>query len=458
MKNNILIVDDELKMCRSLELYLESEGRFNVDIACSAEEGFRMINEETDVVVTDLSMPGMDGMQFLKKIKHLFNDIEVIIMTAYSSIPSAIEAIKNGAFDYLTKPFSNEQLLIVIDRACNVVRLKKENRRLRESVILTTAYGKFIGESISMKNVFNLIKKAAESDSNVLITGESGTGKELVARSIHAMSRRKDNLFIAINCTAIPDNLLESELFGYEKGAFTGAEMSKAGKFEIADGGTVFLDEIGDMNPVLQAKLLRFLETREVERIGSLKPKKVNVRIISSTNRDLNELIKLGRFRNDLYYRLNVINIHLLPLRERKEDIVPLIAYFLEEKSKKLGVPPKKLSDGAIEILLNYSYPGNVRELENIIECSLITSSEEIIQPWELPIVRNEQPKFLSEEFPVENGLKLLENYTQNIERKIIERAIEKYRHLSNDEIAEKLGTTRRILEARMKEYNIKKR
>lgn len=457
-KYRIIIVDDEIKMCRSLQLYLESEDRFIVDTAFSAEEGLKLIKDDTDIIVTDLSMPGMDGMKFLKEIKRLFTDVEVIIMTAYSSIPSAIEAIKNGAFDYLTKPFSNDQFLLVVERACRVVTLRKENRRLREGFQRESAYGKFIGESSHMKGIFNLINKAAKSDSNVLITGESGTGKELVARAIHTLSKRKNGLFIAINCTAIPDNLLESELFGYEKGAFTGADVSKAGRFELAHNGVIFLDEIGDMNTALQAKLLRFLETREIERIGALRPIKVDVRIIASTNRSLSELIKSGKFRDDLYYRLNVINIHLHPLRERKEDISPLIAYFTEEKSKKLGVKPKKFSSEAIEVLFDYSYPGNVRELENIVECSIITSSGDVIQPWELPVARNENYNFNNNEFPIENGLKILDNFVKSAEKKIIENAIEKYRHMSNDEIAEKLGITRRILEIRMKEHDIKKR
>lgn len=457
-KYGVVIVDDEIRMCRSLELFLETTNKFNVVTSYSAQEGLRAIKDDTDAVVTDLSMPGMDGLKFLKEIKKTFPDVEVIIMTAYSSIPSAIEAIKNGAFDYLTKPFSNEQFLLVLEKACSISRLKKENSRLRQTLTDKILPVRFIGESPHIKLVLNLINKAAESDANVLITGESGTGKELVARSIHALSRRKNGLFIAINCTAIPENLLESELFGYERGAFTGAITSKAGKVEIADNGTLFLDEIGDMNLSLQAKLLRFLETREVERIGALKPQKVDVRIIASTNRPLKELIEQGKFRDDLFYRLNVINIHLLPLRERREDIAPLIAYYIEEKSKKLGIQKKSFSAEALEILLNYNYPGNVRELENIIECSLITSSSDTIYPWELPLVRGDNTKIESDNIPVENGFKILENFVKNAEKKIIEKAIEKFRHLSNDEIAEKLGTTRRVLESRLKEYNIKKR
>ncbi len=458
LKHRILIVDDEVKMCRSLQLYLDSIEKFIVETAYSAEEGLKLLKDDTDVVITDLSMPGMDGMKFLKEIKRLFSDIEVIIMTAYSSIPSAIEAIKSGAFDYLTKPFSNDQLLLVIERACRVVALQRENRRLREEFQREFACGRFIGGSSHIKGVLNLINKAAESDANVLITGESGTGKELVARAIHALSKRKNGLFVAINCTAIPDNLLESELFGYEKGAFTGANSSKAGRFELADMGTLFLDEIGDMNPALQAKLLRFLETREVERIGALRPFKVDVRIIASTNRNLNELIKAGRFRDDLYYRLNVINIYLSPLRERREDILPLIAYYTEEKSKKLGIKPKKFSAEAVEVLFNYSYPGNVRELENIIESSIITSSGDVIQAWELPIAKNENSNFYNNEIPVENGFKILENFMKSAERKIIERGVERYRHLSNEEIAEKLGVSRRVLEMKMRKYGIKKK
>jgi len=458
IKYNVLIVDDEPKMCRSLQLYLESINKFNVEIAFSVEEGLKLVKDDTDVVVTDLSMPGMDGLYFLKELKKAFPDIEVVIMTAYSSVSSAIDAIKSGAFDYLTKPFSNEQFLIVLERACNVAHLRKENRWFKENIFSANQQVNLIGESVHMKSVFNLINKAAETDANVLITGDSGTGKELVARSIHILSKRSKGPFVAINCTAIPENLLESELFGYERGSFTGAVTGKAGKFEIAHNGTLFLDEIGDMSPALQAKLLRFLETREVDRIGSLRPQKVDVRIIASTNRQLKKLIEEGKFRDDLFYRLNVINIHLLPLKERREDIPPLIAYYIDEKSKKLGIKKKTFSSEALEVLLNYSYPGNVRELENIIECSLITSSGDVIYPWELPMVRNEKEKIFNVEIPVEGGFKILDDFIRSTEKKIIEKAIEKYRHLSNDEIAEKLGISRRMLELRMKEYDIKKK
>jgi DNA-binding NtrC family response regulator len=457
-KNRIVIVDDEVKMCRSLQLYLDSVGKFTVETAYSAEEGLKLIKDGTDVVVTDLSMPGMDGMKFLKEIKRLFDDLEVIIMTAYSSIPSAIEAIKNGAFDYLAKPFSNEQFLLTIERACTISQLKKENRRLRQGLLPSGRDINLIGNSTHIKSVLNLIAKASESDASVLITGESGTGKEIVARAIHSTGNRKNGVFVAINCTAIPDNLLESELFGYERGAFTGATTSKPGKVELAHSGTLFLDEIGDMDIGLQAKLLRFIESREVERIGSLNPRKVDVRIIASTNRPLKELIEQGKFREDLYYRLNVINIHLLPLRERKEDLVPLIAYFLEEKSKKLGIKKKELAGETLEVLLNYSYPGNVRELENIIECSLILSSSDTIYPWELPLLKNEHNTLDLSGIPVENGFAVLENFVKNAEKNILKQAIERYKNLSNEEIAEKLGTTRRVLEMRMKEYDIKKK
>jgi DNA-binding NtrC family response regulator len=398
-------------------------------------------------------------------------------MTAYSSVKSAIEAMKSGAFEYLIKPFGNEEFLSVVERALEGKKLPQESRSVKRS---THGYSRIVGKSPKMEEVFSSIDKAAHTDSTVLIMGESGTGKELVAREIHETGKRKKGPFITINCAALPETLLESELFGYEKGAFTGALKTHVGKFERAQGGTIFLDEIGEMSPWLQTKILRFLQEREFERIGGATPIKVDVRIIAATNRDIKKALENESFRKDLYYRLSVITIEIPALRERKEDIPLLVAHFLEDKGKRLGRRVTELSPEAWHILLEHNYPGNVRELENIIERAIIESNSGKVEAKDLQIGGSyENPSEIGEEaffhglwkvfrlflgieeLPLKGSWTMVQELTQSLttelERRLIEKAVQEHPNLSNTEIAELLGTTRRILELRLKEFGIRK-
>jgi DNA-binding NtrC family response regulator len=477
-KHRILIVDDETRMCRSLQILLSGEGKYDVSFALSGEHAVKYITEEeADLMVVDLSMPGMNGLELLKKVKQTHPHMPVVIMTAYSSVKSAIEAMKSGAFEYLIKPFGNEEFLSVVERALEGKRLSHEPRSVKRS---THGYSRIVGKSPKMEEVFSSIDKAAHTDSTVLIMGESGTGKELVAREIHETGKRKKGPFITINCAALPETLLESELFGYEKGAFTGALKTHVGKFERAQGGTIFLDEIGEMSPWLQTKILRFLQEREFERIGGATPIKVDVRIIAATNRDIKKALENESFRKDLYYRLSVITIEIPALRERKEDIPLLVAHFLEDKGKRLGRRVTELSPEAWHILLEHNYPGNVRELENIIERAIIESNSGKVEAKDLqiggsygnPSEIGEEVFFHGlwkvfrlflgiEELPLKGSWTMVQELTQSLttelERRLIEKAVQEHPNLSNTEIAELLGTTRRILELRLKEFGIRK-
>ncbi len=478
MKPRILIVDDETRMCRSLQILLLGEGKYDVSFVLGGEHAIKYIaEEETDLMIVDLSMPGMNGLELLKRVKHTHPDMPVIIMTAYSSVKSAIEAMKSGAFEYLIKPFGNEELLSVVERALEGKRLQHESRSVKRSAHV---YSRIVGKSPKMEEVFSSIDKAAHTDSTVLIMGESGTGKELVAREIHETGKRRRGPFVTINCAALPETLLESELFGYEKGAFTGALRTHIGKFERAQGGTIFLDEIGEMSPWLQTKILRFLQEREFERVGGVTPIKVDVRIIAATNRDIKKALENESFRKDLYYRLSVITIEIPALRERKEDIPLLVAHFLEDKGKRLGRRVTELSPEAWHILLEHDYPGNVRELENIIERAIIESSGSRIEAKDLQIGGSyENPLAIGEEvffhglwrvfrlflgiedLPLKGSWTMVQELTQSLttelERRLIEKAVREYPNLSNTEIAELLGTTRRIFELRLKEFGIRK-
>jgi len=340
---------------------------------------------ELNVVITDMKMPGMDGMTFLERLHALHSDLPVIMMTAYGTVEKAVEAMRKGAFDYVLKPFKNEELKLTIRKAIDHYRLVCQNRYLSEQLQERYQYSNIIGKSASMQRIFQLIEKVAPSKATVLITGESGTGKELIARAIHFNSPRRDLPFITVNCGALPENLLESELFGHERGAFSGAVTQRKGRFELAHEGTLFLDEISEMSPPLQVKLLRVLQEMEFERVGGSQTLKVDVRMVAASNRVLKAEVEAGRFRSDLFYRLNVVHVHLPPLRERKDDIPLLVNHFLDKYTPGGASSRVSIASEAMRCLLDYSWPGNIRELENVIERAVILSTTEQIEARDLP-------------------------------------------------------------------------
>src|SRR5258708_28378763 len=369
----ILIVEDEAKMRRLLELNLGGDGLKTLS-AGDAESGLKLLREASvDLVVTDLKLPGMNGLEFLQAIKRQNAAIPVVVMTAYGSVETAVDAMKRGASDYVLKPFSLAEMRMVVRKELDVQKLREENLSLREALGKRYQHPNVVAQSSRMQEVLATVERVAPTNSTVLLGGESGVGKDLIARAIHEKSRRASGPFIKINSTAIPENLLESELFGYEKGAFTGATASKPGKFELADKGTLFLDEIGDVPPAIQVKLLRVLQEREFERLGGTRTIKVDVRLIAATNRDLRAALEDGTFREDLYYRLNVVPIDIAPLRERKEDIPGLVHLFISRFSAESDKSVEGITPDAMRILVNYHWPGNVRELQNILEraCAL---------------------------------------------------------------------------------------
>jgi len=382
----ILVVDDKDSMRNMLTETLVEEG-YRVDCAPDGRRALELVrNKSYDLVLTDLKMPDVDGLEVLGGVKESDSDTSVIVMTAYGTIEDAVAAMKKGAYDFITKPFDTDHLCVLISRALENRRLVAENTLLRQELLAGHGFSDIIGQNEKMVEISNLIQKVAKSDATVLLQGESGTGKELFARAIHSLSLRKDRPYIAINCAAIPHELLENELFGSEKGAFTGAHMRKMGKFEIANSGTVFLDEIGDMGIALQAKLLRVLQQRNFERLGGAKPIDVDVRVIAATNMDLNEQIKAKRFREDLYYRLSVFPITIPPLRERRDDVPRLTEYFIEKYCREMKKVTKSLSKDGISLLEKYHWPGNVRELENTIERAVILAEGKKITPDHLAI------------------------------------------------------------------------
>ena len=377
MKPRILVVEDEEKLRRVVELQLRASG-FEVDQASSAEEGLKLA-DRAGLILTDLRLPGMDGLEFLRKVRQVNSHAAVVLMTAFGTVENAVEAMKLGATDFLLKPFSLDHLMAVIEKALELRNLRDENRQLRAELGERHQLENIIGRSQAMQDIFATVLRVAATRATVLLAGESGVGKDRIARAIHQASPRKDKPFVKINCTSIPENLMESELFGYEKGAFTGANQTKPGKFEQADTGTVFLDEIGDVPPAIQVKLLRILQEKEFERLGSNKTRQIDVRIIAATNVDLRAALEQGTFREDLYYRLNVVPLNIPPLRERKEDIPFLAEHFVEKLSKDLGSPVTAISRAAVAKLMDYSWPGNVRELENVLERSIVLSNGETL-------------------------------------------------------------------------------
>lgn len=379
-KAHILIVEDEAKMRRILELNLTDDG-FTTVSAGDAEGGFKLLQSEpVDLVITDLKLPGMTGLEFLQQIKRMNAALPVVVMTAFGTVETAVEAMKAGASDYVLKPFSLDEMRMVVHKELDVRRLREENRSLRDALQKRREHPNIVARSKSMQDVLATAEQVAATNSTVLLGGESGVGKDLIARVIHEKSRRASGPFIKINSTAIPETLLESELFGYEKGAFTGATTAKPGKFELADKGTLFLDEIGDVPAAIQVKLLRVLQEREFERLGGTRTLKVDVRLIAATNRDLRAALEQGTFREDLYYRLNVVPIDIPPLRDHKEDIPELVTLFLARFGAESGKQLTGVTPEALQILMGHYWPGNVRELQNIIERASALSKGPVLE------------------------------------------------------------------------------
>jgi len=384
MKPRILIVDDEARMQRLFEINLGP--KYEVMTAGDGEQALEVVkSRDVALLVTDLKMPGMNGMTLLHEAHRIYPDLPVVIMTAYGTVEGAVQAMKEGAVDYILKPVKMEEMEILIEKTLSVRRLQDENRSLRQE--LQSVYGStsIVGNHPAIQKVIQLISQVAGTKATVLVQGESGTGKEIVARAIHYQSDRASKSFVVINCAAIPSNLLESELFGHEKGAFTGAIKTKKGRLELADQGTLFLDEIGEMPKELQVKILRVLEEQKFQRVGGIEDVEVDNRIIAATNKDLKQAVEAGAFRDDLFYRLNVITISIPPLRERKEDIPLLVDYFLEKHRKVFKSRAAGVSDEALKLLVEYSWPGNVRELENTLVRAMILCGSEMIQPGDLP-------------------------------------------------------------------------
>lgn len=449
----VLIVDDEKNYLVVLEALLGPEG-YEILTASSAEDAVRLIQEsDLDLMITDMKMPGTSGMQLLEASKEIKPDLPVIMMTAYGTIEMAVEAMKKRAYDYITKPFQNEELKLTVKKALENYRLIKENRRLSQALSDRYKYGNIIGKSKPMQGIYEMISKVAQSKASVLITGPSGTGKELIAKAIHYDSPRKGRPFISVNCGALTETLLESELFGHEKGAFTGALSMKKGRFELADGGTLFLDEVTDMPPPLQVKLLRVLQEMEFERVGGTKTIKVDVRVLSASNRNIKEVVAEGNFREDLFYRLNVINVEVPSLRERPEDIRLLVDHFIGKYRQDEGKERIELSPQAWKILYTYSWPGNVRELENVIERAVVLKADRVIGQEDLPAEISKK----REEVEVERFIPLdapLQKTLEQIEEKLIRRALDQCDNVQSH-AAEMLGITKSHIQHKMKKYNI---
>ncbi|MCJ7508917.1 MAG: sigma-54 dependent transcriptional regulator [candidate division Zixibacteria bacterium] len=385
MEKRILVVDDDALMKEFLNETLTRK-KYSVDLASTGEEALKMMKQkEYDVILSDIRMPKLGGMDVLKATKNFLPDAKVILMTAYATVENAVEAMKLGAYDYIMKPFSADAIEVAVEKAFEHKRLVLENRILKSQIAHQYRFENIVGKSPQMQKVFEMVDVVANSRATVLITGESGTGKELIAKAIHYNSPRKDGPFIKINCAALPENLVESELFGHEKGALTGAIRQTRGRFELADGGTLLLDEISEISLGLQAKLLRVLQEREFERVGSGQSIQVDVRIISTSNQNISELIRKGKFREDLYYRLNVIPIHLAPLREKKEDIPALAERFLKIYNEDNKRSVEGMSEKVYELFMNYHWPGNVRELENYIERAIVMTKGKTLTPSEFP-------------------------------------------------------------------------
>jgi DNA-binding NtrC family response regulator len=449
-KQMILVVEDEPKMRRLLELQLGEEG-FDLRTAADAETGLQLLNKEKfDLIVTDFKLPGMNGLEFLQAAKRVNAEIPVVIMTAHGTIESAVEAMKNGASDYVLKPFSLAELVLVIRKELASTLLRQENRTLREALGQRYQYENIVARGEKMQAVLALVERVAPTNSTVLIGGESGVGKDLIARAIHEHSRRASGPFVKINSTAIPETLLESELFGYEKGAFSGATSMKPGKFELADKGTLFLDEIGDIPGAIQVKLLRVLQERDFERLGGTKTLKVDVRLIAATNRDLRAALEEGTFREDLYYRLNVVAIDIPPLRDHKEDIPPLAEFFLQKYARESNKKMEGITPAAVKLLMDYHWPGNVRELQNIIERSVTLSTGTKLDVADIHLDSPSQRGAATGSNPVLPAGMTLEQWEQEIIREALREA-----NGNKSQAARALGLSRNALRYRLSQMGV---
>lgn len=443
-KLKILIVDDEEIVRESLSAWLIEDG-YDVHAVESGKKALEEIKTNSyEIMLIDLKMPEMDGLQLMQEVKKVNPDIIMIIITAYATVDTAVKAMKEGAYDYLVKPFDPDELSLVIKKISQHIRLSRENILLRKQLLKEYYLHDIISKNPKMLELFEVVRTVAPTDSTVLIQGESGTGKELFARAIHKESKRRDKPFVTLSCAALTETLLESELFGYEKGAFTGADSQRKGKLELADGGTLFLDEIGDIGPKLQLDLLRVLEEKEFRRVGGVEVIKVDVRIIAATNRDLKERVRVGKFREDLFYRLNVIPIYIPPLRERKEDIPLLVEHFIGLFNVEMGKSVKGVSEEAMRFLMEYDYPGNVRELKNIVERAMVLAKGDIITVDEISF-------FEKSHLPLTAGERL-----EDVERNHIIFMLEKY-GWNIQKTASALGIDRTTLYNKMKKYGIEK-
>ncbi len=439
MSARILVVDDEISLLEFIRLLFEEDG-FQVSTAESVADARRCLSETTfDLVLCDLMMPDGSGLDVLKEIKENDDKTTVIVMTAYTSTKSAIEAMRLGAYDYVSKPFDVEELKVLVEKALERTELVEENVYLRRELEQKYTFSNIIGRSRKMQAIFELIEKVARTNSTVMVRGESGTGKELIARAVHYNSPRSNSRFLSINCGALPENLLESELFGHEKGAFTGAVREKKGLFQEASNGTLFLDEIGEMTPPMQVKLLRALQEKTVRKVGGNREEPVDVRIIAATNRDLAGLIESGEFREDLFYRINVIPIELPPLRERREDISLLTDHFLRKFGEQMGTEPARFSMEAIRVLENYPWPGNVRELENLVERCLALASSDSIETSDLPSHLSQQASDPSDTISLPDDGLNLEDYLEGIRARLMSEALERTDNVQT-QAAELLG------------------
>ncbi len=450
IKGRILVVDDEKSMREILQIFLKNEG-YCVNVASNGEEAIDAVKKDIfDLVITDMKMPKVGGLELLKNVKQITPGTVVVIVTAFGSTESAVEAMKHGAYDFIQKPFQMDDIRLVVKNALEKQKLQKDVSILKEQ-LKAPSLENIIGSSQSMQNMFSVVTKSAESSASVLITGESGTGKELVANAIHNLSPRKENHFVALNCAAIPEGLLESELFGYMRGAFTGANSNKQGLFELANDGTLFLDEIGEMPIVLQAKLLRVIESGTFRRVGGISDIKVDVRIVSATNREVEHLIESGQFREDLYFRLNVLSVKIPSLRERNEDIPILVSHFLE----KFAGDKMRFTEDAIKVMKNYRWKGNVRELENIIERVVLLCDGDVIDVENLP---EELRKSSSEEkVAVPSGGMDMEKLMEDTEKAYLLKALEKSNGVKT-EAAKLLNLTFRSFRHKLKKYGIETR
>ncbi|NJC87600.1 MAG: sigma-54-dependent Fis family transcriptional regulator [Desulfuromonas sp.] len=447
----ILIVDDEEGLRRLLVRVLTKSGYEATAVAGGAEALRQVAGESFDLVITDIKMPEMDGLELLRELKAFDPSLPIIVMTAYGTVENAVQALRAGAYDYVAKPFEIDELKLTVDKALERERLLAENRYLHAELESRYDFAGIIGNSPGMHQVFDIASSVAASNASVLVTGESGTGKELLARSIHYNSARKEKPFIVLNCAALSEGVLESELFGHEKGAFTGALATRKGRFELADQGTLFIDEVAEMSLAAQVKLLRVIQEHEFERVGGSKPIKVDVRIVAATNKHLEEQVKIGRFREDLYYRLNVVNIHLPPLRERREDIEPLARHFLHKYVNETGKKITEIAPRALSCLLAHEWPGNVRELQNAIERGVVLSKGSVLTPRDLPqgLQGGDQ---ICLQLPERGGN--LTDILEDLERQLIVQTLEREQG-SQTRAADALGIKRTTLRYKMEKYRL---